>query len=144
MIAVVSAAAVLGLSIVAVASGAAKVEKPFRGRGACTGLTSDPKALAAMQDLRAKHRAEMHAWFEKYGAGRFSAEAQAALKALREEHWNDMRALFERFDITGPGGTGPRSCGGGLGASRRNGGCGGAGGAQGSGYGGGMMGGVSY
>ena len=101
MIVIAAAVAVLGLSVVAVASGAAKVKNPLRGRAACGQLMSNPKAVAAMQALRVEHRQEMQAWYDKYGADPASAEAQAALKALRTEHWNDMKALFKQFGITG-------------------------------------------
>jgi len=162
MIVIAAAVAVVGLSVVAVASGAAKVKNPFRGRAACGQLMSNPKAVAAMKALRVEHRGEMKAWFDKYGGGPASAEAQAALKELRTEHWNDMKALFKQFDIKVPTGTGPGSCGGqggmmggGMMGNGGNGSCGGGGGAgcagpgsgtgnQGTGYGGGMMGGASY
>ena len=163
MIVIAAAVAVVGLSVVAVASGAAKVKNPFRGRAACGQLMSNPKAGEAMQALRDEHRQEMQAWYAKYGASPRSAEAQAALKALRTEHWNDMKALFEQFGIQVPKGTGPGACGGqggmmggGMMGSGGDGPCGGAGGGagcggpgsgtgnQGTGYGGGMMGGGSY
>jgi hypothetical protein len=164
MIVIVAAVAVLGMSVVAVASGAAKVKNPFRGRAACGQLMSNPKAVAAMQALRVEHRQDMQAWYDTYGADPASADAQAALKALRTEHWNDMKALFKEFGIQVPKGTGPGACGGqggmmgggGMMGNGGNGPCGGAGGGagcagpgsgsgnQGAGYGGGMMGGASY
>ena len=162
MIVIAAAVAVLGLSVVAVASGAAKVKNPFRGRAACGQLMSNPKAVAAMQALRDEHRQEMQAWFKQYGADPTSAEAQAALRTLRQEHWNDMKALFKEFGIKVPKGAGPGICGGqggmmggGMMGDGGSGPCGSGGGAgcagpgsgtgnQGSGYGGGMMGGASY
>jgi hypothetical protein len=160
LIVIAAAVAVLGLSVVAVASGAAKVKNPFRGRAACGQLMNNPKAVAAMQALRVEHRQEMQAWYDKYGADPASAEAKAALKALRVEHWNDMKALFKQFGIQVPKGTGPGACGGqggmmggGMMGSGGNGACGGGAGCagpgsgtgnQGAGYGGGMMGGASY
>jgi hypothetical protein len=158
MIVIVAVVAVLGLSVVAVASGAAKVKNPFRGRGACGKLMSNPKAVAAMRALRNQHRQDMRAWYDKYGAIPTSTEAQTALKTLRQEHWNDMKALFKQFGIQVPKGVGAGICGGqgGMMGGGGNGPCGGsAGGAgcagpgsgtgnQGSGYGGGMMGGASY
>ena len=164
MIVIAAAVAVLGLSVVAVASGAAKVKNPFRGRAACGQLMSNPKAVKAMQALRVEHRAEMQKWYDTYGDAPTSAEAQAALKALRTEHWNDMKALFKQFGITGAQGhrswclwrPGRHDGGGGMMGNGGNGACGGAGGGagcagpgsgtgnQGAGYGGGMMGGASY
>jgi len=164
MIVIAAAVAILGLSVVAVASGAAKVKNPFRGRAACGQLMSNPKAVKAMQALRVEHRAEMQKWYDAYGDAPAGAEAQAALKALRTEHWNDMKALFKQFGITVPTGTGPGACGGqggmmgggGMMGNGGNGACGAAGGGagcagpgsgtgnQGTGYGGGMMGGASY
>ena len=165
MIVVVAVVAAIGLSVVAVASGAAKVKNPFRGRAACGQLMSNPKAVAAMQALRDEHRGEMQAWYEQYNADPTSVAARAALKALRQEHWNDMKALFKEFGIQVPKGAGPGVCGGqggmmggnGMmgGGNGGSGPCGGGGGAgcagpgsgagnQGSGYGGGMMGGASY
>ena len=63
---------------------------------------SNPKAVKAMQELRAEHQKEMQAWTEQYGSDPSSAEAQAALQKLRQEHWNDMRGLFKRFGIKAP------------------------------------------
>jgi hypothetical protein len=162
MIVIVAVVAMIGLSAVAVASGAAKVKNPFRGRTACAKLMSNPKAVAAMKALREEHRAEMQAWYDRYGADPTSAEAKAALKALRLEHWNDMKALFKEFGIKVPKGAGPGVCGGhggmmggGMMGNGGSGPCGGAGGGagcagpgpgngnQGAGYGG-MMGGASY
>ena len=160
MIAIAAAVAVVGLSVVAVASGAAKVKSPFRGRAACGQVMSNPKAVAAMQALRIEHRGEMKAWYDKYGGDPASAVAKAALSALRLEHWNDMKALFEKFGIQVPQGAGPGICGGqggmmggGMRGNGGNGSCGSGagcagpgsgGGSQGAGYGGGMMGGASY
>jgi hypothetical protein len=157
MIVMLAVVAVLGLSVVAVASGAAKVKNPFRGRAACGKLMSNPKAVAAMQTLRDQHRQEMQAWTKQYGADPTSAAAQTALTQLRQEHWNDMKSLFKEFGIQVPKGAGPGVCGGqggmmGGGNGPCGGGSGGAGcagagsgaGNQGSSYGGGMMGGASY
>jgi len=157
-IVMVAVVAVVGLSVVAVASGAAKVQNPFRGQGGCGQLMSNPKAVAAMQALRDEHRQEMQAWYDKYSADPNSAEAQAALVTLRQEHWNDMKALFKQFGIEVPQGAGPGICGaqGGMMGNGGNGPCGGGSGAagcagpgsgtvtQGSGNGGGMMGGAGY
>jgi hypothetical protein len=156
MIVIAAAVAVVGLSVVAVASGAAKVKNPFRGRAACSQLIGNPKAVAAMQALRVEHRQEMQAWYEKYGADPTATDAQAALKTLRQEHWDDMKALFKQFGVELPEGSGPGTCGGqgGMMGGGGNGQCGGGGagcagpgsgtGNQGTGYGGGMMGGASY
>ena len=163
MIVIAAAVAVVGLSVVAVASGAAKVKNPFRGRAACGQLMSNPEAVKAMRALRDEHRQEMQAWYGTYGDDPTSDAAQAALKTLRLEHWNDMKALFQQFGIKAPEGAGPGSCGGqggmmgggGMMGNGGNGSCGGGGGAgcagpgpsagnQGTGYGGGMMGGASY
>jgi hypothetical protein len=154
-IVIVAVVAVVGLSVVAVASGAAKVKNPLRGRAACGQLMNNPKAVAAMQALRDEHRQDMQAWYDKYGADPSGAAAQAALKTLRQEHWNDMQALFKQFGIQVPKGAGPSAVGGQGGMMGGSGSCGGSGGAgcagpragtsnQGSGYGGGMMGGASY
>jgi len=161
MIVIAATVAVVGLSVVAVASGATKVKNPFRGKAACGELMSNPKAVEAMQALRVEHRQEMQAWYDKYGAVPNGAEAQAALKTLRQEHWNDMKKLFEEFGVEVPAGAGPGTCGGqggmmgnGMMGNGGNGPCGGGGagcagpgsgaGNQGTGYGGGMMGGASY
>ena len=156
MIVIVAVVAVVGLSTVAVASGAARVKNPFRGRAACGQLMSNPKAVAAMQALRDEHRQEMQAWYDKYGADPTSVDARAALKTLRQAQWNDMRALFAQFGVKVPTGAGPGVCGGRGGmmgggngpcGSAGGGGCAGPGsgaGTQGSGYGGGMMGGGTY
>jgi len=163
IIVMLAVVAVVGLSVVAVASGAAKVKNPFRGRAACGKLMSNPKAVAAMQALRDEHRQEMQAWYEQYGADPTSDAAKAALAKLRQAHWNDMKSLFKEFGIKVPKGAGPGACGGqgammggGMMGSGGNGPCGGAGGGagcagpgsgsggQGSSYGGGMMGGASY
>jgi len=163
-IVIVAVVAVIGLSVVAVASGAAKVKNPFRGRAACGQLMKNPEALAEMQALRVEHRAEMQAWYETFKSDPRSAKAKAALKALRLEHWNDMKALFKKYGVKVPKGVGPGFCGGrggmmGGGGMMGNGGsgpCGGVGGGagcagpgsgtgnQGACYGGGMMGGASY
>lgn len=142
-IAIVTAVVVIALSVVAVAYGATRTTRRGAGSSACGALTSNPKAVKAMQGLRAEHRQEMQAWIDRYGSDPSSAEAQAARKALREEHWNDMRELFKSLGIKIPAGAGPG------GMMRGSGGCGGAcggagsgsaAGAQGSGYGSGMMG----
>ena len=162
MIVIVAVVAVIGLSAVAVASGAAKVKNPFRGRAACGQLMKNPEAVAEMQALRVEHRAEMQAWYETFKSDPTSAKAKAALKALRLEHWNDMKALFKKYGIKVPKGVGPGVCGGqggmmggGMMGNGGSGPCGGAGGGAGcagpgSGNGnqgagcGGMMGGASY
>jgi hypothetical protein len=151
-LAIAAAAAVIGLSVAAVASGAAPVKDPFRGRAAWSQLMGNPRAVAETQALRAQHRKDMQAWYDKYAADPKSAEAQAALQALRRGHWNEMKALFEKLGIEVPAGAGPgiRGAGGGTVGGGL---CGGAGGCgrpasgsrvQGSGYGGGMMGGAAF
>ena len=140
-IAIVTAVVVIALSVVAVAYGATRTTGRAAGNSACGALMSNPKAVKAMQGLRAEHRQEMQAWIDQYGADPSSAEAQAALTALREEHWNDMRDLFKRLGIKVPAGVGPGRMMGGPGVCGAA--CGGAGsgaGAQGTGYGSGMMG----
>ncbi len=140
-IALFAIVAAVALSAVAVAYGATKSQAPRRsaGKNACGTLMSNPKALKAMQGLRAEHQADMQAWYEQYGSDPSTPEAQAALQTLREEHWKDMSELFKRYGVKVRAGSGP-------GAMMRGGGCGGAcGGAgagapQGAGYGGGMMG----
>ena len=146
-IALVAVVAAVALSVVAVAYGATRTTtRRAAGNGACSALMNNPKALKAMQSLRAEHQKDMQAWNEQYGSDPSSAEAQAALQTLREEHWNDMRELFKKLGIKAPAGAGP---GGGMmrGAGGCGGACGGAGasgaGSQGTGYGGGMMG-TSY
>lgn len=143
-IAVVAAVAAIGLSVVAVAYGATRTatSKRAAGNGACGALMSNPKALKAMQVLRAEHQGDMKAWYDQYGSEPQSAEAQAALKQLRDEHWNDMQQLLKKFGIKAPAQPGQ---GGGMmgGAGGCGGGCGGAGASgtgQSTGYGGGMMG----
>jgi len=66
MIVIVAVVAVVGLSVVAIAPGAAKVKNPFRGQAACGQLMSNPKAVKAMQALRDEHRGEMQAWYGKH------------------------------------------------------------------------------
>ena len=162
IIVVLTVVAVVGLSAVAVASGAAKVKNPFRGRAACGKLMGNPEAVKAMQALRDEHRQEMQAWYGTYGDDPNSAAAKAALKSLRQGHWNDMKALFKEFGIKVPKGVGPGICGGrggmmgggmmgnggsgpcGAGAGAGCAGPGSGAGNQGSGFGGGMMGGASY
>ena len=142
---VLAVVAAVGLTVVAVAMGATRSQLAGRGAGvACGALMNDPEAVQAMAELRTEHRAEMQAWYEKYGSSRQSAEARRALRKLRAEHWSDMQALFGEYGIKAPeaGRSGGGGCGG-LGS----GGCGA--GAQSAGYGmmgsgGGMMGGWSY
>ena len=81
---------------------------------------SNPDAVKAMQTLRAEHRQDMQAWWQKYGSDPTSATAQKALQQLRQEHWNDMQQLFKKFGITVPqngaqGAYGPGMMGGGYG-----------------------------
>jgi hypothetical protein len=144
-IAVVAAVAAVALSVVAVAYGATRASatagRAVRG-GACSTLMSNPKAIKAMQELRAEHQRDMQAWIGQYRSDPSSAEAEAALQKLREEHWSDMSGLFKRFGIKVPAtlgprgmmsGAGPGGCGGACGSARA------AGAGQGTGYGGGMM-----
>ena len=83
-----------------------------RQGGVCRQLMNDPKALKAMQALRAEHLKDMQAWNDKYGADPTSAAAQKALRELRQEHWNDMRQLLKKYGITLPD-RGPGMMGGG-------------------------------
>ncbi len=127
-IAIAALVAVVALSVVAVAYGTTRSSRRAAGNGACGTLMSNPKALKAMQGLRAEHQKEMKAWYDQYGSDPSSAEAQAALQKLREEHWNDMRELFKRLGIDVPSGCRPRRHdGGGGGCGGAGGGCGGAG-----------------
>ena len=129
MIVVLAAVGALALTATAVASGAGPATlRQGHGGAACGTLMGNPKALKAMQDLRAEHQRDMQAWSDKYGADPGGAEAQAALQALRQEHWNDMRGLFKKLGIKVPEGAGP---GGGM--MRGSGGCGGACGGAGTG-----------
>ena len=153
-IAIVTAVVVIALSVVAVAYGATRTTRRAAGSSACGALMSNPKAVKAMQGLRAEHRQEMQTWNDQYGADPSSAEAQAALEALREEHGNDMRDLFKKLGIKVPAGAGPGGMmrgSGGCGAACGGAGSGSAAGARGTGdgngmmgSGGGMMGGWSY
>jgi len=137
--------AAVGLTVVAVAVGATRSQLAGGGAGvACGALMSDPEAAQAMAELRTEHRAEMQAWYEKYGSSGSSVEARTALRKLRAEHWDDMQALFGEYGIQAPeaGRSGGGSCGG-LGSGNCD------AGAQGAGYGmmgagGGMMGDWSY
>jgi hypothetical protein len=102
-IAVVAAVAAIALSVVAVAYGATRTTtRRATGNGACGALMSNPKALEAMQELRAEHQAEMQAWYQQYGSDPSSAAAQAARRQLREEHWNDMQQLFKKYGVKAP------------------------------------------
>ncbi len=142
---VLAVLAAVGLTVVAVAVGATRSQLGGRDAGvACGALVSDPEAAQAMSDLRTEHRAEMQAWYERYGSSRSSSEARRALRRLRAEHWNDMQALFGEYGVKGPGTR--RSGGGGCGGPG-SGGCGAGAGGAGLGMmgsGGGMMGGWSY
>jgi len=93
--------------------------------GVCRALMNDPKALKAMQALRAEHQKDMRAWWDRYGSDPTSAAAQKALQALRREHRNDMRALLKQFGVTLPEGS-PGMMGGGWTPPRGgvSGGCG--------------------
>lgn len=91
---------------------------------ACGALLDDPAAVEELQALRTEHRADMQAWFDKYGADRDSAEAQAALADVRTEHRSEMQALLEKSGIDAS-----LCAGGGM--------MGGYGGGMGGGYGGG-------
>jgi len=157
-IAVVVAVAVVALTLVAVAYGATRNSGATRRAarsGACGALMGNPKALKAMQELRAEHQKDVQAWNAQYGSDPTSGEAQAALQKLREEHWNDMRSLFKQFGIKAPRTVGPGGMMQGAGVGGCGGACGSAGAAgtgQGTGYGGGgmmgsgggMMGGSTY
>ena len=145
-IAVVAAVAAIALSVVAVAYGATRTTTTRRaaGNGACGALMSNPKALKAMQELRAEHQADMQAWYDQYGSDPRAPRRRPRSSSCVEEHWNDMQQLFKKFGIKAPSRPGQ---GGGMmgGAGGCGGACGGAGavrhGGQGTGYGGGMMGG---
>ena len=149
-IAVLTAVALVALTVVAVAYGATRAggatQRGTRS-GACGALMSNPRALKAMQELRLEHQRDMLAWNAQYGSDPTSAEAQAAVQKLREEHWNDMRTLFKQFGITAPATVGPGGMMQGAGATGCGGACGSAGGVdsgRGNGVGGGMMGGATY
>jgi hypothetical protein len=116
-------------------------ESGWRGCGG-SGLMQDPQAREDMLALREEHRAEMSAWYEKYGEDPTSDAAQKALDELRDEHHADMLGLFEQYGVTPPEGFGEGERGGcGLGAGPASGGCGGRD-FDGQGFGGqGMMGG---
>lgn len=140
------AVAAVALTVVAVAYGATRASGATRRAprsGACGALMSNPKALKAMQELRAEHQKDMQAWSAQYGSDPTSADAQAVLQKLREEHWNDMRTLFKQFGVKAPTTVGPGGMMQGAGTGGCGGACGGAGAARdgdGAGYGSGMMG----
>jgi hypothetical protein len=151
-----AASVTVGLLLFTTGAGAATrkaVPKLWGGGGSCGALMSNPDAVKGMQDLRVEHRADMQAWWQKYGSDPQSAAAQEALRALRQEHWNDMRALFKKFGIAAPataqGQAGPGMMGGGPGGRGGTGAGGCWNGTQtpaetssgASGYGSGMMGG---
>ena len=101
---VLAVVAAVGLTVVAVAVGATRSQLAGRGAGAaCGALMSDPEAAQAMSELRTEHRAEMQAWYERYGSSRSSAEARRVLRKLRAEHWSDMQALFGEYGVKAPG-----------------------------------------
>jgi hypothetical protein len=107
-------------------------------------LLTDPEAREDLAALRGEHRADMRAWWEKYGDDSRSEQAQKALEELRAEHRAQLLELFERYGVTPPpglSGDGAGPCGGfgggwgaGAGSEPSAGrGCGGAGAAPGQG-----------
>ena len=132
---ITGAAIVLVLSVASVAfaatqNGSTTAPAPQARGAACGALLDDPAAAAELQALRTEHRADMQAWFDKYGADRSTSEAQDALTELRTEHQNDMQALLTKYGIDASlctGGGMMRGQGGGM-----------MGGGYGGGYGGGM------
>jgi hypothetical protein len=109
-VALVVAVVAVALSVVAVAYGTTRTSRATGSaarKGACGALMSNPKALKAMQALRAEHQKDMQAWNAQYGSDPTSSEAQAALQKLREGHWNDMRGLFKQFGVKAPAAVGP-------------------------------------
>jgi hypothetical protein len=133
-VALVVTVAVVALSVVAVAYGAATRQSTGRAtvRSACGVSTNNPQAFKDMQALRADHLKHVRAWYREYGSNPWSAEAQAALQNLRQERWSGRRALFQKYGAGVPQGAGPGTAGGCAGASP------GSGTAQGTGNG--MMG----
>ena len=101
MIVIVAVVVVVGLSAAAVAYGATKVKNPFRGRAACGQLMSNPKAVAAMQALRASIARRCRRGTTSWQQTPTTPTRRSALKTLRQEHWNDMKALFKEFGIEG-------------------------------------------
>ena len=126
---VTGAAVTIGLFLCTTGAGAATrnaVPRLWGGGAACRTLMSNPDAVKAMQALRAEHRLDMQAWWQKYGSDPTSAAAQKAMQQLRQEHWYDMQQLFKKFGVTVPesgsqGGYGPGM----MGSVGRSGGAGG-------------------
>jgi hypothetical protein len=111
---------------------------PGQGCGR-SALLEDPQAREDLAKLREEHRAEMRAWWDKYGDDSASDAARTALDGLRADHADEMRALLEKYGVEAPDGLGrggTPGCGpaGGCGGQGPGGGCGG------EGRGGGMMG----
>jgi hypothetical protein len=119
---ITGAAIVLVLSVASVAFAATQngssTAKASQARGAaCGALLDDPAAASELQALRTEHRADMQAWFHKYGADTSTSAAKAALTKLRTEHQNDMRALLKKYGIDASlcsGGSMMRGQGGGM------------------------------
>ena len=122
---ITGAAVVLVLSVASVAFGATQngsttAPTPQARGAACGALLDDPAAAAELQVLRTERRADMQAWFDKYGADRSTSEAQDALTELRTEHQGEMQALLTKYGIdaslcTGGGMMGGGGHGGGMG-----------------------------
>jgi hypothetical protein len=70
--------------------------------GAGAKLMGNGDFRADMLKLREEHRAEMQAWWDKYGSDTSRSGAQKALEELRTEHWNDMRALMRKYGVDLP------------------------------------------
>ncbi len=122
---------IVGLLLFTTGAGAATrkaVPRLWGGGGACRTLLGNEQAIKDMQALRAEHRKDMQAWWEKYGSDPNSVAAREALKQLRQEHWSDMQKLFKKYGITVPRNAGtvrPGMMGGGFGGMMGGGGCGG-------------------
>ena len=115
----------------AAAESAERGDGPWQGCGRAA-LPEDPQAREDLAKLREEHRADMRAWWDKFGDEPTSDAARTAFDELRAEHADEMRALLEKYGIEAPDGLGRGGPSGGCGS----GGCGG----EGRGSGRGMMG----
>jgi hypothetical protein len=75
---------------------------PGEGRGVGGAQLSDEQRQQVI-DLMNEHRADMRAWWQKYGDAPGSEAAQEALQKLRNEHVQEMQELFEELGIQGVG-----------------------------------------
>lgn len=124
------AAVVLVLSVASVALATVQDDSsatpaPQTRGAACGALLDDPAAADELQALRTEHRADMQAWFDKYGADTSTSPAQAALTDLRAEHQSEMQALLEKYGIDASLCAGGGMMGGGHGGGMMGGGYGG-------------------